>query len=147
MNTDYPYFGAVHTFYYAVSASLGPNQDIQAKIKTDFHRLTVAVVDFDSAQSGNNALVGPAIIQMAERTNAMNPNMPRLGYNILPASYFPGGLEDVKANVGYSNHWGAIVANANCTTQWQSALQTGDSSYDPTGLFFAQSYSLARLTL
>lgn len=96
-------------------------------------RLTILVVDFESPSLGDQAIVGPAIVQMAQMTNAMPIDMTRLGYDIRDASQYPGGPDQVKEDVGYSRHWGAIIAYPNSTSVWREALATGDASYDPQG--------------
>jgi len=110
------------------------------------------VVDFDSPQTGNQAIVGPAIIQMAQMTNSMPIDATRLGYDIQDASQYPGGPEQAKEDVGYSRHWGAIIAYPNSTSVWREALATGDASYDPSGcvgIFFsgARFYQITLLYL
>jgi len=100
-------------------------------------------VDFDSAAIGNNAIVGPALIQMAEQTNSQPSTMTRLGYAIRDASDYPGGLAQVKEDIGYSRYWGAIIATENSTSAWRSALENGNADYDPSGCV-AVLYSGAR---
>ncbi len=48
-------------------------------------------------------------------------------------SAYPNGLEDVRNSVVTGECWGAIVVNANATSAWRSAVESGDGTYDPQG--------------
>jgi hypothetical protein len=56
-----------------------------------------------------------------------------LGWRVKDASYYPNGLGDVRQDVLQQGCWAAVVVNANATSAWRTALENGDSSYDPTG--------------
>jgi len=90
--------------------------------------LTVVAVNFE----GQDGAVGPLLTQMAQETNAQSMR-PHLGFAIREASSYPDGVEGVKQDVGLSKYWGAVVVYPNCTSTWTSSLQTGNTSYDPTG--------------
>lgn len=96
-----------------------------------FYRLNIQVVDFDSAASGANALVGPPLVQSLLQINSAST--PHLTYYNASPSDFPNGPSDVMESVGYSRAWGAVVIYPNATTAWRNAVETGDASYDPTG--------------
>lgn len=95
--------------------------------------LECLVVDFESPVVGDSAIVGPALVQMAQENNAMPKSATRLGFNIKDASEYPGGPAQAIEDVGYSRQWGALIAYPNSTTVWLNALQNGDASYDPSG--------------
>lgn len=98
-----------------------------------FSQLTILGIDFETPLLGNQAAVGPILTQMAAQTTDSSMR-PHLGFALdVNAFDFPGGVEQVKQAVGESKYWGAIVVYPNCTSTWQSSLQTGNASYDPTG--------------
>jgi hypothetical protein len=111
-----------------------PDRRIRTKSKISylllryFNQLTVVTVNFE----GQDGAVGPLLTQMAQETNAQSMR-PHLGFAIREASSYPNGVEGVKQDVGLSNYWGAVVVYPNCTSTWTSSLQTGNTSYDPTG--------------
>lgn len=96
-----------------------------------FYRLNIQVVDFDSAASGAGALVGPPLVQSLLQHNLSSG--PHLTYFNISPSEFPGGPDQVMESVGHNFAWGAVVIYPNATTAWRNAIETGNSSYDPTG--------------
>jgi len=92
------------------------------------NRLTITTVNFEGA----NGLVGPVLTQLAEQTNNA-PMDPHLGIAIRTAESYPGGVDQVKEDIGYSRYWGAVVVYPNCTSTWESCVASGNTSYDPTG--------------
>lgn len=62
-----------------------------------------------------------------------NSPMPSLGYVTLPPSQFNNDPLQVREAVYRWDSWAAIVINANATALLQSAVATGNASYDPTG--------------
>lgn len=96
-----------------------------------FYKLNIQVVDFDSAASGADAVVGPPLLQQLLQINQQSG--PHLTYYNTSPSNFPNGPQDVMQSVGHNEAWGAIVIFANATTAWRNAIETGNSSYDPTG--------------
>ncbi|KAM0621138.1 hypothetical protein ACHAQG_006897 [Verticillium nonalfalfae] len=57
-----------------------------------------------------------------------------LGYQTDLASQFGYDPLKVRASVYKWNSWAAIVINPNATALLQQAVETGNTSYDPTGV-------------
>ncbi|KAI5449661.1 hypothetical protein NCC49_004122 [Naganishia albida] len=98
--------------------------------------LTIYLVDLDTAASGSSAIVGPAFRAMASNSNAMSTkyiSTAHLGYVIRDAADYPRGVYDAMDEVTNKDCWGAIVVNANATSAWRAAVESGDASYDPSG--------------
>lgn len=73
---------------------------------------------------------------MASNSNAMSTKFistAHLGYVIRDASSYPRGVYDAMDEVTNKDCWGAIVVNANATSAWRAAVESGDGSYDPSG--------------
>jgi len=103
-----------------------------------FYKLNIQIVDFDSSASGADALVGPSLVQSLLQINSQTGAHVTY-YNMSP-SQFPNGPQDVMQSVGHNEAWGAVVIYPNATTAWRNAIETGNSSYDPTGcvgIFFS----------
>lgn len=95
--------------------------------------LTIAVVSFDGQSApyaGTTPLVGQAMIEAIEK-ELKNPMS--LGWMIRPASDFNCDEMAVRQAVYDQKFWAAIYVNNNATALLQRAVETGDSSYDPTG--------------
>lgn len=92
-------------------------------------KLTIAAVNLE----GPDGTVGPVLEHMARDTNNQPATIGRLGFDIQSAADYPGGFQEVKESIGYSKHWGALVALPNCTSSWNDALSSGDASYEPQG--------------
>lgn len=95
--------------------------------------LRVYVVDFDgqSPYDTNTPLVGPTITQMTQQM--LSSSEPTLGFDIRPASDFNNDPIQVRQAVYNFDAWAAIVINPNATALLYSAIETGNSSYDPLG--------------
>ncbi|WWC98465.1 hypothetical protein V866_005356 [Kwoniella sp. B9012] len=93
--------------------------------------LTVHVIPFDTPSS-TSFLNGPITQQMTYVANEPS-SVVHLGYEIKDPSNYPNGLEDVRRSIVAQECWAAIVVNANASSAWTDALQSGDESYDPTG--------------
>jgi hypothetical protein len=96
----------------------------------------VYVVDFDGqvAPYNNNGItpfVGPLIVQLAQQMVASGT--PTLGFGSLPASDFNYDPIQVRQAVFNFDAWAAIIINPNATSLLYSAVQNGNSSYDPMG--------------
>jgi hypothetical protein len=96
-----------------------------------FYTLNILVVDFDSAASGADAMVGPPLVESLLQIN--QGSSAHLTYFNMSTLDFPNGPEDVKQMVAHNDAWGAVVIFANATTAWRNAIETGNASYDPTG--------------
>ena len=99
-------------------------------LQTNFHRLTVHLVPLDT--DPNSFLVGP-MEEMAMMQNSLPVTTPHFTYIVRDASDYPNGLEDVEREVLGQECWAAVVINANATTAWREALQSGDAGYSPNG--------------
>ena len=73
------------------------------------------------------------MIEMANTQNSLPIETPHFTYIIREASDYPNGLEDVRREVLGQECWAAVVINANATTAWRNALETGDAGYNPNG--------------
>jgi hypothetical protein len=81
--------------------------------------------------SGNAPLVGPTIIQLVEQQ--LSSGQPTLGWGIRPSSQFNDDPLQVRQAVYDWDAWAAIIINPNATAMLYSAIQNGNSSYDPLG--------------
>nr|POE72296.1 nitrosoguanidine resistance protein sng1 [Quercus suber] len=98
--------------------------------------LAVYVVDFDSRaapynNSGIQPVVGPLISQLARQTVA-SPS-PALGWEVRLASEFGYDPIAVRQAIYNFDAWAAIIINSNATSMLYSAIQNGNTSYDPMG--------------
>lgn len=96
--------------------------------------LVVYVVDFDAQVAPYDnvrPVVGPIITDLVETT--INSGKPHLGYTIVPASNFNNDPMQVRQAVYDWDAWAAIIINPNATSLLLSAIQTGNTSYDPLG--------------
>ncbi|KAI9836382.1 MAG: hypothetical protein M1819_001411 [Sarea resinae] len=105
-------------------------------IEQNVSSLVVYVVDFDGQvapynNTGEPAIVGPAITQLAEMTVQASPV--HLGLGSLPPSHFDNDPMNVRRAVYDFKAWAAIIINANATAMLRSAIRTGNTSYDPLG--------------
>lgn len=99
-------------------------------LQTNFHRLTVHLVSLDTEP---DSFLVPAMEQMAQEQNSMPIEMPHFTWIVRSASDYPNGLADVRHEILGQECWAAVVINANATSAWREALQTGDASYSPNG--------------
>ena len=98
--------------------------------------LVVYVVDMDGQTapyntSGVTPLVGPIITQLAREMVASGT--PTLGFGPLDAADFNYDPIAVRQAVFDFKAWAAIIINPNATAMLYSAVQNGNTSYDPTG--------------
>lgn len=105
-------------------------------VEENLSSLVVYVVDFDSATapyntSGITPVVGPTISDLA-RTMVASGN-PTLGWGPLPASAFDYDPINVRQAVFNQDAWAAIIIMPNATSMLYSAIQNGNTSYDPMG--------------
>ena len=75
-------------------------------------------------------MVGPALLQEAQKF--IQSTTPHVGYGVLPASRFNNDPNQVRRAIYNFDAWAAIVVNPNATTALRQALESGDSSYDPS---------------
>lgn len=96
--------------------------------------LIIYVADFDGQVAPYNnvrPVVGPIITQMAQQMS--NSASPHLGYVVMEASNFNGDPTAVRQAVYDWDAWAAIIINPNATALLLSAVQNGNTSYDPMG--------------
>lgn len=91
--------------------------------------LIVFVVDFETQ---SDALVGPLVTDLTESIIREN-TMPHLGFITIPPSTYNYDHLAVREAIYQHEAWAAIVINSNATTLLRQAVETGNSSYDPTG--------------
>lgn len=117
---------AVLSLYWAVFFHLPAN----------LKNLVIYVVDMDGAApysqsiTGHAPLVGPGITELA---NQMIMQSDTLGFRIMPGSDFNNDPIQVRQAVYNQEAWAAIVINPNATALLYSAVETGNSSYEPMG--------------
>jgi hypothetical protein len=95
--------------------------------------LGVYVVDFDGIppyDTGNAPLVGPTAVQLGEEVVKITGSP---GYQFLPPSQFNNDPIQVRQAVYDFKAWAAIIINPNATAMLYSAINTGNTSYDPMG--------------
>lgn len=119
---------AVLSIYWAVFFHLPEN--IQS--------IVVWIVDFDGIapydNTGHEPLVGPTIVKLAEQLRMQTgPPTSSLGYGSLPPSHFNYDPLQVRQGVYDWDAWAAIIINPNATAMLYSAIENGNSSYDPLG--------------
>ncbi|KAM0326209.1 hypothetical protein ACHAQA_006806 [Verticillium albo-atrum] len=104
------------------------------RVEDNLRALTVQVVDFDgkvAPYTSVSPMVGPQVVQLTEQMVSMA--RPSLGYITVPASQFDNDPLAVRDSVYKWKSWAAIVINPNATALLQQAVESGNSSYDPTG--------------
>ncbi|EME40717.1 hypothetical protein DOTSEDRAFT_74305, partial [Dothistroma septosporum NZE10] len=106
------------------------------RVEQNLSSLVVYVIDFDGQiapynTTGVTPLVGPQIVQMANRMVASGK--PHLGFGSLPVSDFDHDPIQVRQAVYNFDAWAAIIINPNATSMLYSAVQNGNTSYDPLG--------------
>ena len=107
-----------------------------SRVENNLSSLKVYVVDFDGQTAPYNTsdiepLVGPQIVQLAQQMVASST--PNVGYTPLPPSQFNYDPLQVRKAVYDWDAWAAIIVNPNATALLYSAVQNGNSSYDPMG--------------
>ena len=98
--------------------------------------LDVFVVDFDGTQppyTDVTPLIGPMITQQTEAIISSGQSGNHLGYMTMSPAYFNNDPLQVRQAVYDFKAWAAIIINANATALLRSAVETGNSSYDPLG--------------
>ena len=105
-------------------------------VEQNLSSLVVYIVDFDGQtapynESSIQPVVGPTIVQLAQQMVASEK--PNLGYGSLPPSAFNYDPLQVRQAVYDFHAWAAIIINPNATAMLYSAVQNGNTSYDPMG--------------
>ena len=105
------------------------------KVEDRLTHLLVYVVDMDGVapydNTGTTPFVGPTITQLVEQQ--ISSGQPTLGWGIRPASDFNNDPLAVRQAVYNFDAWAAIIINPNASALLQSAVATGNASYDPLG--------------
>lgn len=107
---------------------------VLSQVQENLSSLVVHVVDFDgrvAPYQGVDPLVGPEIVRIAEETASQSD--PTLGYVTLPPSDFDDDPLAVRQDVYDWGCWAAIIVQPNATALLREAVETGNSSYDPSG--------------
>ncbi|KAL0259801.1 hypothetical protein SLS55_005541 [Diplodia seriata] len=105
-------------------------------LPANIKNLVIYVVDMDGAgpyaasATGHAPIVGPAITELATQ---MLQQSGTLGYRIMSGAPFDNDPLQVRQAVYNEEAWASIVINPNATALLYSAIQTGNSSYDPLG--------------
>jgi hypothetical protein len=102
-------------------------------VEGNLSSLVVWVVDFDgqvAPYTGVTPVVGPQIVQAAEKLIAPSG---AVGWGSLPASNFNYDPMEVRRQIYHYGAWAAVIINANATSLLQSAVMSGNVSYDPMG--------------
>ncbi|KAL1853526.1 hypothetical protein Daus18300_011807 [Diaporthe australafricana] len=128
------WFRTVFILLVAILAILSLYWGVLFRVESNLRSIIVYVVDFDAAVPPYDAVspvVGPAVIKMTEQL--FNSPTPSLGFTTVPASQFGNDPLQVRESVYRWDAWAAIVVAPNATFFLQEAVETGNSSYDPTG--------------
>ena len=104
-------------------------------VEENLTSLLVYVVDFDGQIAPYNQGVVPIVgPMMVEATQSMlHSGMPSLGFLPAPPSEFANDPLAVRQAVYDQHAWAAIIINANATALLQTAVTSGNTSYDPLG--------------
>jgi hypothetical protein len=97
-------------------------------------RLTVWIVDFDSQVAPYNntsPIIGPFVTN--EFTHLKPAQVDNLGWTVKPAADFDHDPMRVRQGIYNEDAYVAIIINSNATTLLMTAVNDGNSSYDPTG--------------
>lgn len=94
--------------------------------------LGVLVVDFDGVApfQATTPVVGPTMIRMIQQLQTMPDT---LGWTILSPATFNNDPTMVRQAIYNEDGWAAIIINPNATAMLDSAVNTGNTSYDPLG--------------
>lgn len=104
------------------------------RVDQNLRSMVILVVDFDAQVAPYDnvePLVGPAVTKLTQQL--FDSPGPSLGYVTKPASQYNSDPLQVREAVYRWDAWAAIVVNPNATSLLQSAVATGNASYDPTG--------------
>lgn len=101
-------------------------------IAKNISALSVYVVDFDAQPPYNThtPIVGPTIASLVQN---MNLTEGHLGYINAPPSMFNNDPIEVRQAVYDFKAWAAVIINPNATSMLYSAINNGNSSYEPLG--------------
>ncbi|KAI1095330.1 MNNG and nitrosoguanidine resistance protein [Rostrohypoxylon terebratum] len=105
-------------------------------VSTNIKNLTVHVVDFDGKVAPYNnvtPIVGPAVTQAVQQMIDNAATQHTLGWTIASPDPYHGDPIGVRQDVYDWRFWAAVIINPNATALLQQAVETGNSSYDPTG--------------
>jgi hypothetical protein len=104
------------------------------RVEDRLKHLAVYVVDFDGQppyDTGAATLVGPTITRLTEQM--VSNGKPTLGFSIRNPSDFGNDPLQVRQAIYNFDAWAAIIINPNATALLNSAVATGNVSYDPLG--------------
>ncbi|KAL6710294.1 hypothetical protein ACN47E_009240 [Coniothyrium glycines] len=105
------------------------------KIENRLSHLQVYVVNMDGVAPFDNTenapFVGPTITQLVQQQ--LSSDQPTLGWSIRDASQFNNDPIAVRQAVYDLEAWAAIIINPNASALLYSALDNGNTSYDPIG--------------
>lgn len=88
--------------------------------KTPARKLPGWIVDFDGGIVGQAVITGLA---------APNP-FSLVNWSVMPASQFPGGVNEVANNVAEEKTWVAVTVNSGASSRLSAALASPNASYD-----------------
>lgn len=93
--------------------------------------ITVAIVDFDSAGSGGQSLIGPIVVAAAKKRNSLTT--PHVGYIFQSVEGYDSDMVRIRRAVYGYEIWAAVVICEDATERLVSGLKDGNASYDPMG--------------
>lgn len=105
-------------------------------VSTNIKNLTVHVVDFDGQVAPYNnvtPIVGPAVTKAVQQMIDNAATQHTVGWTIASPDPYNGDPIAVRQDVYDWRFWAAVIINPNATALLQQAVETGNSSYDPTG--------------
>lgn len=105
------------------------------KVENRLKNLSIYVVDMDGVapfdNTGNTPFVGRTITELVQQQ--LSSGMPTLGWSIRDAAEFNNDPIAVRQAVYNFDTWAAIIINPNASALLYSAIETGNTSYDPIG--------------
>lgn len=101
-------------------------------VEQNLASLVIYVVDFDgqAPYDTHTPIVGPAVVRTMFETVGPGPH---LGFVSPPPSVFNNDPIQVRQAVFDEEAWAAIIINKNATAMLYSAIETGNTTYDPMG--------------
>jgi hypothetical protein len=102
------------------------------RVKQNLHNAVIAVVDFDGRPPYQDVtpIIGPVVVRATKNAREMKDS---LGYETHSPEKYGNDPLAVRAAVLEERIWGAIIVNANATALLRTAVEIGNSSYDPLG--------------
>ncbi|KKY38676.1 putative mnng and nitrosoguanidine resistance protein [Diaporthe ampelina] len=128
------WFRTVLILLVAILAILSLYWGVLFRVEANLRSIIVHVVDFDANVAPYDSVepvVGPAVVKMTQQL--FESPTPCLGFTTVPASEYGNDPLQVREAVYKWDAWAAVIINPNATFLLRQAIETGNSTYDPTG--------------